>query len=170
MEPVRPGETGDYVLLGQEGVDNDGDGRVDEDGPGSYDPNRNFAADWQPNYVQSGAMDYPFQLPEAKAVNDFLLAHPNIAGLQTYHNNGGMILRSPGAEQTGEYPASDVRVYDEIGTQRRAHAPLLPLPRDLERPLHRARRRHRLGQRRRSASSRSRTSCGTAASTSPAPS
>ena len=49
-------------------------------------------------------MDYPFQLPEAKAVNDFLLAHPNIAGLQTYHNNGGMILRSPGAEQTGEYP------------------------------------------------------------------
>ena len=60
-------------------------------------------------------MDYPFQLPEAKAVNDFLLAHPNVAGLQTYHNNGGMILRSPGAEQTGEYPASDVRVYDEIG-------------------------------------------------------
>ena len=38
-----------------------------------------------------------------------------MAGLQTFHNNGGMILRSPGAEQTGEYPASDVRVYDEIG-------------------------------------------------------
>ena len=111
----RPGETGDYILLGQEGVDHDGDGRVGEDGPGSYDPNRNFAADWQPNYIQGGAMDYPFQLPEAKAVNDFLLAHPNIAGLQTYHNNGGMILRSPGAERTGEYPASDVRVYDELG-------------------------------------------------------
>jgi hypothetical protein len=60
-------------------------------------------------------MDYPFQLPEARAVNEFLLAHPNIAGLQTFHNSGGMILRSPGAEQTGEYPAADVRVYDEIG-------------------------------------------------------
>ncbi len=115
LEPVKPGEAGDYVLLGQEGVDHDGDGRVGEDGPGSYDPNRNFPADWQPNYVQSGAMDFPFQLPEAKAVNDFLIAHPNVAGLQTFHNNGGMILRSPGAEQTGEYPASDVRVYDEIG-------------------------------------------------------
>jgi hypothetical protein len=115
LEAVRPGETGDYVLLGQEGTDHDGDGRIGEDGPGSYDPNRNFASDWQPNYVQSGAMDYPFQLPEARAVNDFLLAHPNIAGLQTYHNNGGMILRSPGAEWTGEYPASDVRAYDEIG-------------------------------------------------------
>jgi hypothetical protein len=115
MEPVKPGEVGDYIVLGQEGIDHDGDGRVAEDGPGSYDPNRNFASDWQPNYIQSGAMDYPFELPEAKAVNDFLVAHPNVAGLQTYHNNGGMILRSPGAEWTGEYPASDVRAYDELG-------------------------------------------------------
>jgi len=115
LEPVPPGETGDYVILGQEGVDHDGDGRVGEDGPGGYDPNRNYPADWQPAYVQSGAMDYPFQLPEAQAVNAFLLAHPNVAGLQTFHNSGGMILRSPGAEQTGEYPAADVRVYDEIG-------------------------------------------------------
>ena len=115
MEPVKPGDVGDYVLLGQEGLDHDGDGRVGEDGPGGYDPNRNFAADWQPNYVQRGAMDYPFQLPEAKAVNDFLLAHPNVAGFQSYHNSGGMILRSPGAEQIGEYPAADVRAYDEIG-------------------------------------------------------
>ena len=60
-------------------------------------------------------MDYPFQLPEARAVNDFLMAHPNIAGVQSYHNNGGMILRGPGAEQTGEYPRADVRVYDELG-------------------------------------------------------
>jgi hypothetical protein len=115
MEPVGPGEVGDYIMLGQEGIDHDGDGRVAEDGPGSYDPNRNFASDWQPNYIQGGAMDFPFQLPEAKAVNDFWLSHPNIAGLQTYHNNGGMILRSPGAETAGEYPASDVRAYDELG-------------------------------------------------------
>ncbi len=115
MEPVPAGQTGDYILLGQEGLDNDGDGRVNEDGLGGYDPNRNFASDWQPNYIQGGAMDYPFQLPEAKAVRDFLVAHPNIAGLQTYHNSGGMILRGPGAEQTGEYPARDVRAYDELG-------------------------------------------------------
>ena len=115
MEPVKPGEVGDYILLGQEGIDHDGDGRVGEDGPGSYDPNRNFAADWQPNYVQSGSLDYPFELPESRAENEFWMAHPNIAGLQTFHNNGGMILRSPGSEFTGEYPASDVRIYDELG-------------------------------------------------------
>jgi len=115
LEPVPAGETGDYVLLGAEGLDDDGDGQVDEDGPGSYDGNRNWGSDWQPDYVQSGAMDFPFQLPEAKAVNDFLMAHPNIAGVQSYHNSGGMILRGPGAEAAGEYPAADVKAYDELG-------------------------------------------------------
>ena len=60
-------------------------------------------------------MHYPFELPEAKAINDFLLAHPNIAGVQSYHNNGGMILRGPGAEWVGEYPRADIMVYDELG-------------------------------------------------------
>ena len=114
LEAAPPGQ-GDYIMLGSEGIDRDGDGRVGEDGPGSYDPNRNWAADWQPDYVQSGAMDYPFELPEAKAVNDFMMAHPNIAGVQSYHNNGGMILRGPGAESVGEYPRTDVLAYDELG-------------------------------------------------------
>ncbi|MBN2773772.1 MAG: peptidase M14 [Prolixibacteraceae bacterium] len=115
LEPVPYGETGDYILLGSEGIDDDGDGEINEDGPGAYDPNRNWAVDWQPDYVQSGAMDYPFQLPEARAINNFLMSHPNIAGAQAYHNNGGMILRGPGAESLGEFPASDARFYDELG-------------------------------------------------------
>lgn len=115
MEPVAFGETGDYIILGREGIDDDGDGLVNEDGPGSYDPNRNWAIDWQPNYVQRGAMEFPFQLPEADAINKFLMSHPNIAGVQAYHNTGGMILRGPGAESLGEYAASDVRFYDELG-------------------------------------------------------
>lgn len=115
MEPVPAGEKGDYILLGREGIDNDGDGRVNEDGPGGYDPNRNWASDWQPNYIQGGSMDYPFQLPAARAVNDFLMTHPNIAGVQSYHNSGGMILRGPGAEWQGTYPRSDIQMYDELG-------------------------------------------------------
>jgi hypothetical protein len=115
MEAVPPGEKGDWVLLGSEGIDNDGDGRVNEDGPGGYDPNRNYGSDWQPNYVQGGSMDYPFQLPESRATQDFLAARPNIAGAQSYHNTGGMILRGPGAAWYGDYPTSDIRVYDELG-------------------------------------------------------
>jgi hypothetical protein len=115
MEPVGFGETGDYILLGQEGIDDDGDGRVNEDDAGGYDPNRNYPSDWQPKYIQSGSMDFPLQLPEARAMIEFLAAHPNIAGFQSYHNNGGMILRGPGSEATGEYPMTDVQAYDELG-------------------------------------------------------
>lgn len=115
MEPVPAGEKGDYLMLGMEGYDNDHDGRVDEDDLGGYDPNRNYPSDWQPDYVQSGSMDYPTQLPEARVSVDFFLSHPNIAGVQSYHNSGGMILRGPGAEAVGEYPMGDTRVYDELG-------------------------------------------------------
>ncbi len=115
LEPVGFGETGDYLLLGQEGIDDDGDGRVNEDDVGSYDGNRNYPSDWQPNYIQSGAMDYPTQLTEARAEVEFLDSHPNIAGVQSYHNNGGMILRGPGADYAGEYPMTDKTAYDELG-------------------------------------------------------
>jgi hypothetical protein len=117
MEQVAPWEKGDWVLLGSEGLDNDGDGRVNEDGPGGYDGNRNYGSDWHPQYVQGGAMDYPFQLPESRATQDWFAAHPNIGGLQTYHNSAGMILRPPGSAWEGDLPASDITVYNEIGEQ-----------------------------------------------------
>lgn len=113
--PVRPGEKGEYTLLGQEGIDNDGDGRINEDGPGGYDMNRNYGYNWQPDYVQRGAGPYPFCFPETRATRDFLLDHPNIMGAQNFHNSGGMILRGPGAKNMGEYPLGDRKVYDYIG-------------------------------------------------------
>ncbi len=113
--PVQPGEKGEYTLLGLEGIDNDGDGLINEDGPGGYDMNRNYGFNWQPDYVQRGAGDYPFCFPETIATRDFLLAHPNIMGGQNFHNAGGMILRGPGAINMGEYPMADRRIYDHIG-------------------------------------------------------
>lgn len=115
MVPVRPGEKGEYILLGQEGIDNDGDGRINEDSMGGYDMNRNYGYNWQPDYVQRGSGPYPFKWPETKATRDFLLAHPNIMGAQNFHNYGGMILVGPGAKNLGEYPLADKRVYDYIG-------------------------------------------------------
>lgn len=115
--PVGAGETGDWVLLGSEGIDDDGDGRVNEDPVGGYDPNRNWGSDWQPNYIQGGSMNYPFELPESRAINDFMMANPHISGVQSFHNSGGMILRGPGAAWQGTYPQDDIRVYDELGEQ-----------------------------------------------------
>ncbi len=115
MIPCKPGEKGEFIFLGEEGIDNDGDGLINEDGPGGYDMNRNFGYNWQPNYVQRGAGPYPFCWPETKAVRDFIMSHPNIMGAQSFHNYGGMILRGPGAKNLGEVPPADRQVYDFIG-------------------------------------------------------
>ncbi len=104
---------GGWTPVGSEGIDNDGDGQINEDGPGGYDPNRNWPSDWQPEHLQFGAGEYPFSLPETRAVGEFLLAHPNIAGYQSYHNAGGMILRGPGASYV-HYEPDDVRVLEEL--------------------------------------------------------
>lgn len=112
---VATEEQGEYEMLGYEGIDNDGDGEVNEDGIGYYDPNRDWGWKWQPDYVQRGAYKYPFSLPENRAVADFVMKHPNIAGAQSYHNYGGMILRGPGAEEDVDtYNKEDVRIYDAI--------------------------------------------------------
>ncbi|MBN1852356.1 MAG: hypothetical protein JW829_06515 [Pirellulales bacterium] len=116
MVPCNPDETGHYTLLGTEGIDNDGDGLVNEDGDGIYDPNRDWAWQWQPRYVEDGAYKYPFSVPENRMVADFIMAHPNIAGAQSYHNTGGMILRGPGV-LSEKWPAADTEVFDQIGKQ-----------------------------------------------------
>ena len=117
MVRVAPGEKGDYELLGLEGIDNDGDGLVNEDGPGGYDPNRDWGFNWQPAYVQSGAGKYPFTFPENQAVRDFGLKHRNIAASQSFHNSGGMILRGPSIQGGGAevYSRDDEEAINTIG-------------------------------------------------------
>ncbi len=116
IERVPQGVQGELSRLGSEGIDNDGDGRINEDGPGGYDMNRNWASDWQPNYIQYGAGEYPFDRKETNAISKFILKHPNIAASQSYHNTGGMLLRGPGADYLDNlYSRADRSVYDQIG-------------------------------------------------------
>jgi hypothetical protein len=118
MVVAPPGTRGDYILLGTEGVDTDGDGRRGNDPLGGYDMNRDFPSDWQPPHIQGGANRYPFSWPETRAVGEWLKGHPNIAGAQSWHNSGGMILRGPGSQYykgTGNYTARDNRTYDYLG-------------------------------------------------------
>jgi hypothetical protein len=116
MYQVKGDEIGDYEMLGYEGIDNDKDGLVNEDLIGTYDPNRDWGWNWQPNYVQNGALFYPGTLPETRAIKAFIINHPNIAGAQSYHNYGGMFLRGPGAaEDDALFAPQDIEVYDNIG-------------------------------------------------------
>lgn len=117
MIRVPPGEKGEYEILGQEGIDNDGDGLVNEDGPGGYDPNRDYGFNWEPAYVQQGAGKYPFTYPENQAVRDFGLKHRNITGAQSFHNSGGLVLRGPSIQGGGAevYTRADDAVINSIG-------------------------------------------------------
>jgi hypothetical protein len=117
MIRVEPGKKGEYEILGYEGIDNDGDGLINEDGPGGYDGNRDWGFNWEPNYIQGGADKYPFTFPENQAVRDFVTKHRNITGSQSFHNSGGMILRGPSIKSgyAEAYSRSDDEVINAIG-------------------------------------------------------
>ncbi|HPT32035.1 MAG TPA: M14 family metallopeptidase, partial [Prolixibacteraceae bacterium] len=114
MVPVKPGEKGEWSLLGEEGIDNDMDGRYNEDGPGAMDPNRNWGANWQPPYVQNGAGNFPFSGIGLKAIAEWIHKRPNIIINFAFHNSGGMWLRAPSSKEEKVDPR-DVAVYDIIG-------------------------------------------------------
>lgn len=114
---------GGWTRLGQEGIDNDGDGSINEDGQGGFDTNRNFPSDWQPEHIQYGATDYPLSAQECRVTAEFIMAHPNIAGVQSYHNTGGMVLYGPGASYQ-KYPSGDMRVMERMAQKG---ADMIPL-------------------------------------------
>ncbi len=115
MVRVEPHETGKWTILGEEGIDNDGDGRINEDTPGYLDMNRNYGFKWQPPYVQGGAGDFPMSSKPTKAVSDFIVTKPNICFNFAFHNSGGMFVRGPGSKLASPYPPSDAAVYDYLG-------------------------------------------------------
>jgi hypothetical protein len=115
MVRTEPGEMGEWRILGREGIDNDGDGRLNEDTPGYLDMNRNYGFKWQPPYVQGGAGDFPMSANPTKAIADFVVTKPNICFDFAFHNTGGMILRGPGSKLSGIYSPADIKVYDFLG-------------------------------------------------------
>jgi hypothetical protein len=117
MVRIKPGEKGEWTILGEEGIDNDGDGQLNEDGEGYVDPNRQWGFDWAPQYVQSGSGEFPFQAVGLKGLALWTQTKTNIVIGWTFHNFGGMYLRGPSRKGLGEYPQGDVAVYDYIGKQ-----------------------------------------------------
>jgi hypothetical protein len=113
---IKPGEQGEYTLLGSEGIDNDKDGKLNEDAEGQVDPNRNWGYDWRPEYVQSGAGNFPLSGVGLKAISDYLVARPNIIIGFAFHNSGGLWLRVP-SEKSIVIDPSDIAAYDVIGKE-----------------------------------------------------
>ena len=108
---------GDYVSY-PEGVDNDGDGRYNEDGIGGLDLHRNYPENWRPmrettgrGYTQGGAGEYPLSETETRAVFSFLLTHPNVGAAQSCDTVVPMILRGPSTSRAEEWFEEDAALY-----------------------------------------------------------
>jgi hypothetical protein len=105
MVRAEAGEAGEWRVY-SEGIDNDGDGRFNEDGVGGLDINRNWPGQWQQEHIQRGAGPYALSEPETRAVAEFLLSHPNVTGLINHHMAGNFVYRPPTARHfdpvTGE--------------------------------------------------------------------
>ncbi len=124
MQRVPAGQ-GIY-LSGSEGIDNDGDGRINEDGIGGLDLHRNYPENWRPlteetgrGYTQGGAGEYPLSETETRSVVSFLLAHPNISVVNSMDTSVPMHLRPPSTSPSEErmYP-EDLKLYrhfDDVG-------------------------------------------------------
>jgi hypothetical protein len=117
MQTVPMGQ-GDYMMLGSEGIDNDNDGRVNEDGVGGLDLHRNYPENWRPateessrGYTQGGAGEYPLSEPETRAVFNFLMRHPHIGIVESLDTSVPMILRGPSTSKSEESVFPEDLVY-----------------------------------------------------------
>ena len=104
----KPDDPGPYYERYSEGIDNDGDGKYNEDWPGGIDPNRNYPGNWSVNQRGSGA--FPGSEVELRSALDFIYDHPNIAASQSLHSTGGVILRPPSVPEM-KLPNADLMLY-----------------------------------------------------------
>ncbi|MDT8341660.1 MAG: phenylalanine--tRNA ligase beta subunit-related protein, partial [Longimicrobiales bacterium] len=108
----------------REGVDDDGDGRTDEDGVGGLDLHRNYVENWRPmpgrdhtgrGWTQAGAGAFPLSEPETRAVVLFVLENPNIGVANSMDTRVPMHLRPPSTSRSEErmYP-EDLAWYEHF--------------------------------------------------------
>jgi hypothetical protein len=125
---------GQGIYMSQsEGIDNDGDNKINEDGIGGLDLHRNYPENWRPERettgrgnTQGGAGEYPLSETETRAVVLFLLTHPNVYIINSMDTSVPMHLRPPSTSSSEErmYPEdlSWYKIFDEIGKKITGYA------------------------------------------------
>lgn len=101
-EPKK-GEKGIYKVY-TEGLDNDGDGKYNEDPPGGVEINRNFPHDFE-YYVKPIGL-WPISQKESIALMKFLVSHPNIALVLNFSTENTFL----NLQQTGRARAAGAKV------------------------------------------------------------
>jgi murein tripeptide amidase MpaA len=116
-DPVETGGT--YYRLLPEGLLKNFDGTTIQvrGGKESLDLNRNFPVAWRQEHEQPGAGPYPASEPETRNLVDFIVAHPNLTGVVTFHTYSGVLLRPYDDRPDDELPAEDLWTFKKIGAQ-----------------------------------------------------
>jgi len=115
MEDRELGETGGtYYDIYTEGFDDDHDGKINEDGIGGIDMNRNFPRNWGLEIEQRGAGAYPLSEPETAATIKFISSRKHIGGIFHGHTSGGFLFRLPSTTNWDNYNMSDQRLIMEL--------------------------------------------------------
>jgi murein tripeptide amidase MpaA len=116
-DPVETG--GNYYRLLPEGLLRNFDGVTIEirSPKEALDLNRNFPVGWRQENEQPGAGPYPVSEPETRNLVDFIIKHPNLTGVITFHTFSGLILRPYDDRSDDEFPAEDLWTYKKIGEQ-----------------------------------------------------
>jgi hypothetical protein len=96
-------EKGVYKLY-SEGLDNDGDGKINEDPSGGVELNRNFPHDFEYHKKKAGL--YPVSEPETIALVKFLVDKPHISMVLNYSSENTFLNQ----QQTGKAQASERKV------------------------------------------------------------
>ncbi len=111
-----------FRRVGEEGYDNDGDGRINEDDIGGPDPNRNFPYGWD---LGSG-WPYPMSESETRNVLEFQRRHGNIFASFHFHNTGRLIMfaappDSRGVLTTEQRQQAEARVGQQLQEMRKTN-------------------------------------------------
>ncbi len=121
MKRAEQGDT-TYSII-SEGIDNDGDGRYNEDGIGGLDLHRNYVENWRPErettgrgWTQGGAGEYPLSEPETRAVVTFLLTNPHIFVVNSMDTSVPMHLRPPSTAPSSAMFPEDRKWYELFDT------------------------------------------------------
>jgi hypothetical protein len=113
----KKGETGAFRIFA-EGIDNDGDGFVNEDPPGGVDIGRNFAHEYP--YFKPGAGPHMVSEAESRALMAWIVAHRNVAAILTFGESDNLIVPPTSAGRLGPARELDLVRFAEAAGARAA--------------------------------------------------